>query len=197
MAIKTEERRIVLGDLRAVTDAGGVKIAGHAAKFDQISEDLGGFRERIAPGAFAKTIQGADIRALWNHDANIVLGRNKSGTLRLSEDSAGLAYEVDAPDTQLVRDMVLAPIARGDVNQCSFGFFTVSDKWAKVDGEWVRTLLEVELFDVSPVTYPAYPQTDVAVRSLKAAQDALTSTPAPIFDAVAMQLRRLRLDLAA
>jgi HK97 family phage prohead protease len=198
MAIKTEERRIVVGELRAITgDGGGQKISGHAAKFDQLSEDLGGFRERIAPGAFAKTIQSADIRALWNHDANIVLGRNKSGTLRLSEDSAGLAYEVDAPDTQLVRDMVLAPIARGDVNQCSFGFFTVSDKWAKVDGEWVRTLLEVELFDVSPVTYPAYPQTDVAVRSLKAAQDALTVPPAPSFDAVAMQLRRMRLDLAA
>jgi len=123
MATKTEERRIVIGELRAVAAEGGsVKIVGHAAKFDQLSEDLGGFRERIAPGAFAKTIQSADIRALWNHDANIVLGRNKSGTLRLSEDSAGLAYEVDSPDTQLVRDMVLAPISRGDVNQCSFGF---------------------------------------------------------------------------
>lgn len=196
MAIKTEERRIVVGELRAIaSDGGGQKIAGHAAKFDQLSEDLGGFRERIAPGAFAKTIQSADVRALWNHDANIVLGRNKSGTLRLSEDSAGLYYECDAPDTQLVRDMVLAPIARGDVNQCSFGFFTISDKWAKVDGEWVRTLLEVELFDVSPVTYPAYPQTDVAVRSLQAAQAAATP-PAPTFDAIAMQLRRMRLDLA-
>ncbi len=196
MAIKTEERRIVVGDLRAITaDGGGVKIAGHAAKFDQLSEDLGGFRERIAPGTFAKTLQSADIRALWNHDANIVLGRNKSGTLRLSEDSAGLAYECDAPDTQLVRDMVLAPIARGDVNQCSFGFFTLSDKWAKLDGEWVRTLLEVELFDVSPVTYPAYPQTDVAVRSLQAAQAAAVPS-APTFDASVMQLRRLRLDLA-
>jgi HK97 family phage prohead protease len=170
MATKTEERRIVVGELRAIaTEGGGRKIAGHAAKFDVLSEDLGGFRERIAPGAFAKTIQSADIRALWNHDANIVLGRNKSGTLRLFEDLAGLGYECDAPDTQLVRDMVLAPIDRGDVNQCSFGFHTVSDKWAKVDGDWVRTLLEVDLFDVSPVTYPAYPQTEVAVRSLQAA----------------------------
>lgn len=174
--MKTEERRIIVGELRAIaSEGGGQKIAGHAAKFDSLSEDLGGFRERIAPGAFAKTIQSADIRALWNHDANIVLGRNKSGTLRLSEDSAGLYYECDAPDTQLVRDMVLAPIARGDVNQCSFGFYTLSDKWAKVDSEWVRTLLEVELFDVSPVTYPAYPATDVAVRSLQAAQAAFTS----------------------
>lgn len=163
-----EERRIVVGELRVVTDAGDVptKIVGHAAKFYSLSEDLGGFRERIAPGAFAKTIQSGDIRALWNHDANIVLGRNKSGTLRLSEDVAGLSYECDAPDTQLVRDMVMSPIARGDVNQCSFGFRTISDKWAKVDGEWLRTLLEVELLDVSPVTYAAYASTDVAVRSL-------------------------------
>ena len=194
MAIKTEERRIVVGELRAIAADGKTKIAGHAAKFDMLSEDLGGFRERIAPGAFAKTIQSADVRALWNHDANIVLGRNKSGTLRLSEDSAGLYYECDAPDTQLVRDMVLAPIERGDVNQCSFGFYTLSDKWAKVDGEWVRTLLEVELFDVSPVTYPAYPSTDVAVRSLRAAQESAVP-PAPTFDAV--PLYRRRLDLIA
>lgn len=170
MAAKTEERRIVVGELRAITPADGpTKIAGHAAKFDSLSEDLGGFRERIAPGAFAKTIQSGDIRALWNHDANIVLGRNKSGTLRLLEDSAGLAYECDVPDTQLVRDMVISPIARGDVNQCSFGFYTIADKWAKIDGEWIRTLLECEVFDVSPVTYPAYNSTDVAVRALQAA----------------------------
>jgi uncharacterized protein len=195
MATKTEERRIAVAELRVVSADSGQKIAGHAAKFDLLSEDLGGFRERIAPGAFAKSIQSADVRALWNHDANIVLGRNKSGTLRLSEDSAGLAFEVDMPDTQLVRDMVLAPIARGDVNQCSFGFYTVSDKWAKVDGEWVRTLLECELFDVSPVTYPAYPQTDVAVRSLKTAQESAVP-PAPTFDAVSLYRRRLDLIAA-
>lgn len=166
-----EERRVVVGELRAVMENGvPTKIAGHAAKFDSLSEKLGDFFERIAPGAFAKTIQSGDIRALWNHDANIVLGRNKSGTLRLSEDSVGLAYECDAPATQLVRDMVMSPIARGDVNQCSFGFRTISDKWNKIDGEWIRTLLEVELLDVSPVTYPAYASTDVAVRSLRQAQ---------------------------
>lgn len=172
---KRETRTIVVGELRVIAAADNTpsKIAGHAAKFDVLSEDLGGFRERIAPGAFAKTIGSADIRALWNHDANIVLGRNKSGTLRLSEDAAGLAFEVDMPDTQYVRDLVMSPIARGDVNQCSFGFYTVSDKWAKVDGEWLRTLLEVELFDVSPVTYPAYQQTDVAVRSLEQAMKAV------------------------
>lgn len=180
--MKTRETRIAVAELRVLAaDGAPTKIAGHAAKFDSLSEDLGGFRERIAPGAFAKSIQSGDIRALWNHDANIVLGRNKSGTLRLSEDSAGLAFEVDAPDTQLVRDMVMAPIARGDVNQCSFGFYTIADKWAKLDGDWVRTLLECELFDVSPVTYPAYPSTDVAVRSLQVAQAADVVPPVAVW----------------
>lgn len=194
MPNKTEERRIVVGELRAIAGGDGIptKIAGHAAKFDSLSEDLGGFRERIAPGAFAKTIQSADIRALWNHDANIVLGRNKAGTLRLSEDSAGLYYECDAPDTQLVRDMVMSPIARGDVNQCSFGFVTRNDKWAKVDGEWIRTLLDVELFDVSPVTYPAYASTDVAVRGLEQAMRSVT----PPDESWLLDLRRRHLALA-
>lgn len=167
---KPTERRVIVSTLRVETRADlPSKIFGHAAKFDVLSEDLGGFRERIAPGTFAKTIQSADVRALFNHDVNFVLGRNKSGTLRLSEDSAGLAIEIDAPQTQLINDMVLAPMQRGDINQMSFGFRTLQDKWAKLDGEWVRTLLEVELFDVSPVTYPAYAQTDAAVRSLEAA----------------------------
>lgn len=192
--MKTRETRIAIIDLRVKAGEGKpTMIAGHAAKFDSLSEDLGGFRERIAPGAFAKTIQSADIRALWNHDANIVLGRNKAGTLRLSEDSAGLAFEVDMPDTQLVRDMVMAPIVRGDVNQCSFGFYTISDKWAKVDGEWIRTLLECDLLDVSPVTYPAYPSTDVAARSLQEAI-AAAAPPAELWRVGLLQ-RHLSLNL--
>lgn len=187
-----EERRIVTGELRAVMEDGKPKkICGHAAKFDSLSGDLGGFRERIAPGAFAKTIQSADIRCLWNHDANIVLGRNKSGTLRMSEDTAGLYYECDAPETQLVNDMVMSPISRGDVNQCSFGFRTISDKWAKVDGEWLRTLLEVELFDVSPVTYPAYASTDVAVRSLRSVMQ--SEAPEDLWR-LGLMARRLELE---
>ncbi len=192
--MKQKETRFILqAELRVMSTVGQpTKIAGHAAKFDSLSEDLGGFRERIAPGAFAKTITTADVRALWNHDANIVLGRNKAGTLRLSEDSAGLAFEVDMPDTQLVRDMVMAPIARGDVNQCSFGFYTVNDKWAKVDGEWIRTLLECDLVDVSPVTYPAYPSTDVAARSL---QEAIKREVSPPTDWWRTQIMLRRLDL--
>jgi len=191
---KQREMRTVSAELRVVkADGAPTKIAGHAATFDQWSEDLGGFKERVAPSAFAKSIQSNDIRALWNHDTNIVLGRNKAGTLRLAEDSVGLYYEVDAPDTQLIRDMVLSPIARGDVNQCSFGFYTIRDKWAKVDGEWTRTLLECDVFDVSPCTYPAYNSTDVAVRGL---QDAIKSaTPPDELWRLLVARRRLELSL--
>jgi HK97 family phage prohead protease len=151
-------------------------IRGHAAVFGQLSEDLGGFREQVAPGAFADAIAGDDVRALFNHDPNYILGRNRAKTLRMTEDSTGLAIEIDAPDTQTIRDLVLAPIARGDVSQMSFGF-TVrpgGQDWAKDDeGRNIRTLKKVRLFDVSPVVFPAYPQTDVAMRDLRAWTESL------------------------
>lgn len=165
---KEREVRTICTELRAMPQDGKPsKICGHAANFNSMSSDLGGFIERIAPGAFTKTLLNADVRALWNHDSNIVLGRNKSGTLVLLEDASGLYFEINSPDTQLVRDMVIGPIERGDVSQCSFGFYTVADKWDNIDGQVVRTLLEVELLDVSPVTYPAYNSTDVAMRSMR------------------------------
>lgn len=164
-----ELRSFALNEFRVdAADGMPPKMFGHAAMFDSLSEDLGGFRERIAPGAFAKSLESADIRALFNHDSNIVLGRNKAGTLRLKEDMSGLAIEIDPPDTQAARDLMVS-MKRGDISQMSFGFRTIQDKWAKVNNEWVRTLLEVDLFDVSPVTYPAYNSTDIAVRSMQAA----------------------------
>ncbi len=143
------------------------KILGHAAVFNKLSEVLfGGVREKIEPGAFKKTIKEADIRALFNHDSNYVLGRNKSKTLRLAEDDVGLKIEIDPPDTTWAKDLVTS-IRRGDINQMSFGFQTVQDKWeGKNTDKPIRTLLEVKLFDISPVTFPAYPQTDVGVRSV-------------------------------
>jgi len=142
------------------------KIVGHAAVFNELSEDLGGFREKIAPGAFRKTLQEADIRALWNHDPNYVLGRNKSGTLKLEEDEKGLAIEIDPPDTTWACDLMIS-IERGDISQMSFGFRTIKDDFEKEGDTLIRILREVELFDVSPVTYPAYPQTDVQMRKLR------------------------------
>jgi HK97 family phage prohead protease len=146
-------------------------IVGHAAVFNKLSVDLGGYRERIRRGAFGKTIIESDVRALFNHDANIVLGRVKSGTLQLREDDTGLLIRAYPPNTQLVQDMVLTPMRRGDVSQMSFMFQTMRQEWIEdlEKKEFIRELVEVRLFDVSPVTFPAYEGTDVAVRSALAA----------------------------
>lgn len=170
---KIERRFFVADELTVETRAegGAARLVGHAAVFDTLSENLGGFREKIAPGAFLESIAADDIRALFNHDPNFVLGRNRSKTLKLAEDDRGLKISIDLPDTQLVRDMVTSPIARGDISQMSIGFSVRSEDqdWGEeTDGQVVRTLKRVRLFDVSPVTYPAYPQTDVAVRALEA-----------------------------
>ena len=163
------ERRVFPVEVRVKRDADGKpQIVGHAAVFDSLSEDLGGFREKIAPGAFKRALkEQQDVRALFNHDPNVVLGRTKNGTLRLEEDDDGLLSEIDPPDTQVARDLMVS-MERGDVDQMSFGFVTKKDEWEETEGGDIRTLLDVDLYDVSPVTFPAYPDTDVAVRSHEA-----------------------------
>lgn len=143
------------------------KIEGYAAIFEQLSEELWGFREKIRKGAFTNVIRD-DVRALFNHDANFVLGRNRAGTLKLEEDDKGLRIEIDPPNTQAARDL-LESIRRGDVNQMSFMFTTKTDEWKKEDdGTITRTLVELErLLDVSVVTFPAYPQTSASARCLE------------------------------
>jgi HK97 family phage prohead protease len=141
-----------------------LKIRGYAAVFNQLSVPLYGFRERILPGAFKKSID-ADVRALVGHDPSQIIGRTKSGTLILREDDHGLYAEIDPPNTHPGRDIVES-IKRGDIDGMSIGFQVVKDKWSHEDKEQIRELHEVELFDVSPVTFPAYMQTEVFVRSL-------------------------------
>ena len=143
---------------------------GYAARFDALSQNLGGFVERIAPGAFAKTLMEADVRALFNHDPNFVLGRNKSGTLRMQEDGNGLAYEIDLPDTTLGRDVAVL-LERGDISGSSFGFRVIEDDWSETrSGFPLRTLKQVALRDVGPVTYPAYVDSSSALRSFAEAR---------------------------
>jgi HK97 family phage prohead protease len=150
-------------------------MVGYAAKFNTRSQDLGGFVETIAPGAFTRSIDaGADVKALFNHDPNIVLGRSTAGTLRLTQDETGLRYEVDLPNTQAGRDLAVS-LQRGDISQSSFAFRTIKDDWSfDTDGRELRTLHDLDLRDVSPVTYPAYLDTDsgIAQRSLAAARAA-------------------------
>jgi HK97 family phage prohead protease len=172
------ERRFVAAEVRVVEDSEGQPhIQGYGAVFNEWSLDLGGFRESIEPGAFTKTLQEADIRSLWNHNPDYILGRNRSGSLRLYQDERGLGYDVIPPDAQWARDLMVS-IKRGDVSQASFGFETLRDKWDQdEDGKVTRRLLEVKLFDVGPVTFAAYPQTSAEARSK--AQEIKQSTAAP------------------
>lgn len=172
-----ETRAFSLTEVRieAREDGKGQRIIGHAAVFNLLSEDLGGFREQISAGAFKDAISKDDVRALFNHDDNFVLGRNKASTLVLAEDEKGLRTVIDLPDTQLARDLAVS-MQRGDINQMSFAFQVRREdqNWEKTgEGPWIRTINRVErLWDVSVVTYPAYPQTDAAVRALKDIQEA-------------------------
>ena len=166
------ERRIYGTELRVAPGPNPV-IEGYAAVFDKLSEPMMGMREIIRPGAFTRTLkEDADVRALVDHDPSKILGRVKSGTLTLTEDKMGLRVKINPPDTQAGRDIVES-IRRGDVDQMSFAFVTREDKWeSDEEGNAVtRELLDVDLFDVSPVTFPAYPDTTVAVRSMGAFAD--------------------------
>lgn len=165
------------------------RLEGHAAVFDSETVIGNWFREVIRAGAFAQSIADKDdVRALWNHDANHVLGRTAAKTLRLKEDDTGLFFSADLPDTQTARDLAVS-VDRGDVSQCSFGFelrSTDGQRW--IAGEKgmldLRELLDVKLWDVSPVTFPAYEDTDVGLREYRAwqADRAGADTPKPEAD---------------
>lgn len=141
---------------------------GHAALFGKrawIGSRSCGFWEQLAPSAFTKTIQEADVRFLMNHDPQYVLARNKSGTLRLSEDSMGLAVDADMAPTTYAKDLALV-LERGDVSQMSFAFDMVTYEWSVAeDDNDLLTVREVKLYDVAVVTYPAYEETDAGLRS--------------------------------
>lgn len=191
MTPKDIERRAI-AEIRVETRADGQEvIVGHAAVFNKLSLDLGGFREKIERGAFAKTLKdGDDVRALVNHDSSLIIGRRSIKTLELVEDKTGLAVEIVPPDTQTGRD-TLELIRTGHLDGMSFGFRTRGDKWETVNSEEIRTLTDVELLDVGPVTFPAYPDTSVAVRCLEARR-----SEADAADRAATDLRRRKLQLA-
>lgn len=144
-------------------------LEGYAAKFNQYSGDLGGFREIIKPGAFTRALKlKQDIRALTNHDPNLVLGRLSSGTLSLVVDSVGLKFKVILPNTMAGRD-AFTLVSRKDVTGCSFAFKVANggEKWSTDDTGAIRELTDLDLFDVSPVvTYPAYSDTNVSASAV-------------------------------
>lgn len=161
-------------EVRSVND--GLEFRGYAAVYNSMSEDLGGFKEVIAPGAFTRAINAAnngsaDIRMFLNHNSDIVLGSTKARTLRLSEDDRGLIAEATLPDSVWGHPVAEA-VRRGDIRSMSFGFVVPKggDSWA--EGHKVRTLHTVRLHEVSPITgWPAYTATSASVRSLVDAID--------------------------
>ncbi len=170
--MKSQQREIrisVNAQVRAKDD-GKLGIEGYGAVFNEIY-DNGWFKETIKPGAFSRALrESQDVRCLMNHDANLVLGRSKSATLELKEDQKGLHFSCDLPDTQAARDLHQL-VKRGDVDQCSFSFRAMAQTWRDekdADGHWTTTreLTDVDLYDVGPVTFPAYTGTSVGVRSL-------------------------------
>lgn len=194
------ERRSLSG-LVTLRAEGEPTVRGYAAMYNAETVIAGLWREQIAPGAFATALDGSDdVRALFNHDPNFLLGRTKSGTLRLSEDKQGLRYDVDLPDTQQARD-VRELIRRGDVTGSSFGFRIEEDEWDDTPLKRgllpLLTIRKVELFDVSPVTFPAYPQTSVSARAKgEASQAALKGFLARQDEMARRDLMRARIAIA-
>lgn len=171
------ERRFFPFEVR-VSEGDAPKIEGTGVIYNQLSNVMYGmFREMIAPGAFSESIKRRDVRTLWNHNTDYPLGRTGNGTVRISEDEYGIHFSNDPPSTSWGSDAVQS-IRRRDVSQMSFGFEVVpnGDSWSyDTDGMLIRKISQGELWEMSPVTFPAYPQTDVAVRSLEARRGALAA----------------------
>jgi len=167
-------RSIVLNEqcqFRVDNDGDNVKLRGYAAVFDQWTNIndwwSGNYKERIKKGAFAKTISEMDVMSVWNHNTDIVLGSSKNGTLRLSEDDYGLSIEIDPPNSPEGISKVES-VKRGDVKKMSFAFEVIKkeDEYDEKGFLKNRTLTELKLYEVSPVVFPAYPQTSIGARSL-------------------------------
>lgn len=159
-----ERRSMEVRELRAADD--GKRIEGYAAVFNEETDIGGMFREVVRPGAFKRAIkEHQDVRALWNHNPDHILGRTKAGTLDITEDKRGLHISIDPPDTQFARDL-MESIRRGDVDQMSFAFRAVEEKWTeRKDEPHLRELVDLDLYDISPVVYPAYQGTQVGLRT--------------------------------
>jgi HK97 family phage prohead protease len=181
----TLERRAIL-ELRA----DHTKIVGHAIVFNVRSEDMGGFVEVVRPSAVDRALQpSADIRALYAHDPAALLGRTPK-TLQLAKDAKGLAFTLDPANTSAGRD-AFELVRRGDVSGASFGFKTVRDAWRQDGRVIVRELLDIEVYEISLVSLPSYPQTDVnvALRSLQGFRSNLDQKVPRSIAALRRQLR--------
>lgn len=164
MADKQRRMRTIATDFSTREDGNEPRIEGHFAVFNSIYEIAPGLTESIAPGAFTKTLSN-DVRALTNHDTTLVLGRSKAGTLELREDNRGLwgSIRINPKDADAMN--LYERVKRGDVDQCSFGFDIRSeDTEIREDGSIHWTIREVDLYEVSCCTFPAYEETSITAR---------------------------------
>jgi HK97 family phage prohead protease len=186
-SVRNEEVRIFKCEelrVHAPSEGEAARFEGVAIRYNSWSEDLGGFREIIKPGSATKALKVSDVRALKNHDPNTVLARTKPGrnenTLTLTETKNGVEFSFEVPDIQVARDLMVS-VDRGDIDQCSFAFRLAKggEEWKEVNDEspMERTITEFSrISDVSIVTYPAYTDTSVALRSMTEYRDANENT---------------------
>lgn len=163
-----EKRNLTTNSVEIREDENGMKtLAGYAVKWEMKSVTMGWrrFKEQFKRGAFTESLTNDDQLALWSHDTSKVLGRTKNGTLRLFEDEIGLRFELDLLDTTLGED-AYKTIKRGDVDGVSFGFQMLKQEWDEADPDnVVRSILTAKLVEISPVAFPAYPDSQVSARS--------------------------------
>lgn len=166
---KTETRELLTEGIEVRESENGIRtISGYAVKWEMKSVTMGywrRFKEQFIKGAFAESLTSDDQRALWSHDSSQVLGRTKNGTLRLFEDDIGLRFELDLPNTTLGND-AYETIKRGDVDGVSFGFSMLKEEWDETDRDnIIRSISKAKLLEISPVAFPAYPDSQVSARS--------------------------------
>lgn len=161
-------------EVRAVAEGQQKTIGGYAVKYNSptLMRDRWGdeFLEEISSGAFDKSLQNRSQKALWNHDTSKPLGSVSAGTLRFNSDTTGLNYDIDLPNNTYGND-AYESVQRGDVDGSSFGFICSDDIWSKVQYEgkeiYKRSIVEADLFEVSPCTFPAYDSSEMSCRSLE------------------------------
>lgn len=176
-----ERRSMGPVELRAASEGKPPQLVGYAAVFNSQSEDLGGFREIIIPGAFDRALkQDREVKALVNHNSDRILGgTGATPPVVLSVDERGLLVEIPIDEEDPDGRTTLRRVQTGKLNRMSFAFRTLADQWRTEEGEPLRELLDLELYDVSVVAYPAYPATEVSARALDKARELVAPLPVP------------------
>ena len=182
-----EQRYTNISELRTINEEDSKpKLSGYAVVWNALSTDLGGFKERVKKGTFTRTLQETDdIKILFNHNTDHVLGSTKAKTLFVEERAKGLYFENELPDTQFARDLAVS-VDRGDIDGVSFGFKITKDDWdrSEENNDVIRTVKEASLVEISPCTFPAYKSSSVSMRSFEKFKEQSEGAVAPNSDII-------------